>query len=386
VDGQEDHGEALLHLRVLVELVEDDLRLGTALEFNDDAHAVAIGFVADVGDLIDDLFVHELGDAFDELGLVDLVGDLGDDELLAVVAHVFNGDLGAHEEASAAGLVGVGDAAAAVEEATGGEVGTLHVLHNFKKTGSGVVDHLDGGVEDFGEIVWRDVGRHADGDAGRTVDDEVRDARGEDGGLRGGLVVVGHEVDRVEVDVGEHLAGDPGHAGFGVTHGGGGITVDGAEVTLAIDHGVAEREGLRKANHGVVDSGVAVRMVLAHGVADDLGALGVLLVEVQAHLMHGKEDAAMHGLEAVADIGQSAADDDRHGVVEVRAAHLLFNVDGDEVSGAGAGESVVVGLGRNGELGVLIVCHGYHHYRCSAGGKTGWKSGWFGAKLCLETP
>ena len=32
VDGEEDHGEALLHLRVLVELVEDDLGLGAALE------------------------------------------------------------------------------------------------------------------------------------------------------------------------------------------------------------------------------------------------------------------------------------------------------------------------------------------------------------------
>ncbi len=44
--GQEDHGEALLHLRVLVELVEDDLRFGAALELDDDAHAVAIALVA----------------------------------------------------------------------------------------------------------------------------------------------------------------------------------------------------------------------------------------------------------------------------------------------------------------------------------------------------
>ena len=34
-------------------------------------------------DVVDDLFVDQLGDALDELGLVDLVGDLGDDDRLA---------------------------------------------------------------------------------------------------------------------------------------------------------------------------------------------------------------------------------------------------------------------------------------------------------------
>ena len=41
--GQEDHREAFLHLGVLVELVEHDLRLRAALELDDDAHAVAVG-------------------------------------------------------------------------------------------------------------------------------------------------------------------------------------------------------------------------------------------------------------------------------------------------------------------------------------------------------
>ncbi len=198
----------------------------------------------------------------------------------------------------------------------------------------GFVEDGDGGVDDFGEVVRRDVGGHADGDAGAAVDDEVGDARGQDGGLDGGLVVVGGEVDGVGVDVGEHLAGDAGEARLGVTHGGGWVAVDGAEVALAVDHGVAEGEGLREADHGVVDGGVAVGMVVAHDVADDLGGLGVLLVELEAHLLHAVEDAAVDGLEAVADVGQGSADDDRHGVVEIAAAHLVFNVDGKHERGA----------------------------------------------------
>ena len=86
--GQEDHGEAFLQLGVLVELVEHDLGLRSALELDDDAHAVAVALVADVADVVDDFFVGQLGDALDELGLVDLVGDLGDDDRLLFLGQV----------------------------------------------------------------------------------------------------------------------------------------------------------------------------------------------------------------------------------------------------------------------------------------------------------
>ena len=59
-DRQQDHAETFLHRSVLEELVEHDLRFAAALEFDHDAHAVAIAFVANVGDVVDDLVVHQL--------------------------------------------------------------------------------------------------------------------------------------------------------------------------------------------------------------------------------------------------------------------------------------------------------------------------------------
>ena len=98
-----------------------------------------------------------------------------------------------------------------------------------------------------------------------------------------------------------------------------------------------------------------------------LARLGVLLVELEAHLLHAVEDAAVDGLEAVADVGQGAADDDRHGVVEIRAAHLLFNVNREHEGGAAAlngagGGAVRVVLRSEGELRILFVCHGLSLY------------------------
>ena len=64
-DGERDDAEGLLQLRVLVEVVEDDLADLAALQLDDDAHAVAIGLVAEVGDALDGLVADQVGDALD---------------------------------------------------------------------------------------------------------------------------------------------------------------------------------------------------------------------------------------------------------------------------------------------------------------------------------
>ena len=67
-----------------------------------------------------------------------------------------------------------------------------------------------------------------------------------------------------------------------------------------------------------------MRVIVAHHLADDLGALGVGAGRAEAQLVHRVEHAAVHGLQAVAHVGQRAPDDHRHRVVEVRGAHLLL--------------------------------------------------------------
>jgi len=82
----------------------------------------------------------------------------------------------------------------------------------------------------------------------------------------------------------------------------------------------------------------------------------------------------MDGLEAVADVGEGTSDNDGHGVVEITAAHLLFNIDGEHKGGTAALDGtgrIAVGVvgGREGKFGVLIVCHEFVSllYRCLSG-------------------
>ena len=194
---------------------------------------------------------------------------------------------------------------------------------------SGIAQHVQRAVDHFGDVVWRNIGRHADGDTGRTVDQQVGDTRRQYRRFLFLAIVVGHEVDGVLVDIGQQFAGDLVQAALGVTHGGGGVAVDGTEVTLAIDEHVAQRKILRHAHQGVVDRRIAVGVVLTHGFADHAGALDVRAIPHVVHFMHREQDAAVHRLQAVTRVRQGAADDHAHGVIEVALAHLFFEGNRD---------------------------------------------------------
>ena len=129
--------ERRLHVRVLVELVQHDLRDRVALELDHEPHAVAVGLVAQVGDVRDLLVVDEVGDLLDQAAvaaLLDLVGQLGDDDRLLALGQRLDVRLGADADAAAAGLVGVADALPAEDRPAGREVRALDVPHQARRS------------------------------------------------------------------------------------------------------------------------------------------------------------------------------------------------------------------------------------------------------------
>ena len=123
----------------------------------------------------------------------------------------------------------------------------------------------------FGDIVRRDRCRHADRDALRAIRQQVRDAGRKQARLLGLAVIGRAEIDRILVDAIEQKLRDLGHARFGVAHGGSIIAVDIAEIALPVDKPVAHREFLRQPDHRVIDRRIAMRVELAHDVADNAG-------------------------------------------------------------------------------------------------------------------
>src|SRR6267154_4990639 len=329
-DGQQDHAEGFLHLRVLEEIVENELRFFAALDLDHDAHAFARGFVAHVGDAFDFLCLHQIGDALDQPGFVDLVWNLGDNNVFAVLADFFDGRFGAHHETTAASFVGGFDAFTAGDIRTSREIRAGNQLHHFFERGVGLFDQENGRVHNFAQIVRRNVGGHADGDAAGAIDEEIRDARWKNKGLFACLIEIGNEVDGFFFEVGENVFADFCEARFGVPHGRRWIAVDRAEISLAVDERIAHVEILREADERGINNRFTVRMIVAGSVAADFRALAVAAVGGQAEVVHGHQDAPLDRLQAVAHVGKSASDDHAHRIIEVRLAHLRFDIYGKQ--------------------------------------------------------
>ena len=180
-EGQHVHVERELHRRVLEQVVQHLVRVGVALDLDVDAHPVAVGLVAQVGDALDLLVLDQVGDLLEQGRLVHLVRQLGDDDRGPVAADLLERDLGAHHDAAAAMGVHLADRVdrlplagqqvalllEAEDRAAGREVRTVHELAQVVGRELRVIDERDRGVDDLAEVVRRDVGRHADGDPGR---------------------------------------------------------------------------------------------------------------------------------------------------------------------------------------------------------------------------
>lgn len=172
----------------------------------------------------------------------------------------------------------------------------------------------------------RDICRHADGDAGRAVDQQIREARGKNARFLSRFVKVRVPQNRFLVDIAQHLVAELRHTRLGVTIGRRGIAVNGTEVAVAVDKRIAHGEILRQTDHRVIDRRIAVRMIPAQHVADARCRLLERLVGGQTVLVHGVENAPVDGLQTVAYIGQRTADNDGHRVVDVRTFHLMYKL------------------------------------------------------------
>ena len=334
------HAESVLQLGLLEQLVEHHVGHFTALEFDHHAHAGLVGLVADFADALDLLVVDQFGHALQQGALVHLVRQLVDDDGLAVGAagDVLEVGARAHHHAATPGAVAVMHASQAVDETGGREVRRLDDLDQGFEIGVGFGQQFEAGIDHLAEVVRRNVGRHADRDARRAVDEQVGNARRQDQRLGFGAVVVGAEIDGFLVDVEQQFVADARHADLGVTHRRRAVTIDRAEVALTIDQHVAQREILRHAHDGVIDRLVAVWVVLTDHVTDDTRRFLVWLVPVVGQLVHRIQHAPMHRLEAVARIRQRTPDDHAHRVIEVGMPHFLFQRNGQCFFGEGRHE------------------------------------------------
>src|SRR2546425_9658208 len=106
-------------------------------------HPLAVRLVAQVRDSLEFLGVDQLGDLRDQVALVDLIRDLGDDDLMLPGRFLLlDHRAGADRDPAAALLVALLDPLAAVDDRPGGEVGPLDELPQILHPGVGMVHQV----------------------------------------------------------------------------------------------------------------------------------------------------------------------------------------------------------------------------------------------------
>ena len=286
----------------------------------------AVSEVLDRRNALETARVRVFLDLFDDLLGSHHVGQLGDDDAHLAGRHTLDLDLRACLERAAARLVGFFDTFESDDDAALRQVGAGNVAHEVGDGRRRVVQQMNGTSDRLGKIVRGDIRRHTHGDARGAVDQELRECGRQDVGLHELVVVVGDEIDRVLVQARHQVQRGGCHARFGVTRCGRTV-IQRPEVTVSIHQGNPQIERLSQTHQGLVNRGIAVRVQLTHDLADDALRLHVPLVGTQPHLIHLEHDAALHGLEAVARVGQRSGVDDGDRVLQEGSTHLIGHVD-----------------------------------------------------------
>ena len=184
----------------------------------------------------------------------------------------------------------------------------------------GRLDQMQAGVDQFGDVVGRDVGGHAYCDAGGAVGQQVGKGGRQNHRLGQCAVVIVPVIYGIFVQPFQKGLRHGGHTGFGVAAGRGIVAVDIAEIALSVDERIAHCEILRQSCHRIIDRGIPMGMVITHHVAADLGGFAEAPGRTQLQLAHGIQNPAVHRLETVARIGQCAMHDGRERVGQIALA------------------------------------------------------------------
>ena len=173
----------------------------------------------------------------------------------------------------------------------------------------------------------RDVGRHAHGNTRGAVDQHVGNGRWQNLWFLQRAVKVINVVDGVQIQLAQNFNRRRGKPGFRVAHRRGRIAIDAAEVPLPIHQQVTFRKILSHSRHGIINSGVAVRMIFAQNLANDTRGFFMGSVVADAHIVHGVQNSALDRLQPIPRVGQRPRNDHAHRIIQVGLLHFGINID-----------------------------------------------------------
>ncbi len=232
-----------------------------------------------------------------------------------------------------------------IDNTAGWKIRTGDKFHQLINANLWIVDQRQSSRTHFLHIVRRNVGSHTHSNTQHAVHEQVRELSRQNMRLVVLTIVVLSKVNRVLFDIDQKLFCDAGKFSLGITHSSRCVAVHGTKVTLAVYKRVAIRKVLRHAHHGLVNCAVTVRVILSHHFSDHVGRLTEAGVGSEANRPHGVQNAAVDRLHAVTYVRQGTRNNHRHGVIQIRPAHLFSNaLFFNDANGEKIGRDWIVGF------------------------------------------
>ena len=320
--------EYTLQLSLCIEIIQYNIAYLATPQFNNYSR-VGGRFITELRDPLNFLVFHQLRNLFEEPGTIHLVRNFFDNNrLLARLFILFNITPGANLYSATTCPVCLYDAATTVNDSGGRKIRSFHIFHQTIDIQVRILNQSKTGIDYFGQVMWRYICRHTNGDTTGAIDQQIGNPRRQYFRHLQSAIIVINEINCFLVKVSQQFMGDLLHADFGVSHSSCIVAIERAKITLTVNKRVAHTKILRHAHDGIVGSVVAMWVILTDDITNNPRRLHVGTIESIVQVIHGEQHSPMHGLQAIANIRQGPAYDDAHCVVKIRLAQFIFNIDG----------------------------------------------------------
>ena len=288
MQGHEVNREGCLQLRHAVKLVQHHFRCRIALQFNDNAHPRTVAFVAQIGNAFNCLGTHQFSDFLKQRGLIDLIGNFRNRNQLAIAAQFLNLRPRTQRDRTTPGFKCGADTGTPQNHRPSRKIRPWHDLHEFFQRQRRIGNKRQSRIQDFGWIMRRDIGRHANRNAARAIDQQIGEGRRQNARFIHAFIVIRLEIHRVFVNAGQQRTRSRRQARFGVAHRRRRIAINRTKIPLPINQRQAHGKGLRHAHQRIIDRSIAMRMVFTHHIANHARRFAIGFVSRVAGFLHGK--------------------------------------------------------------------------------------------------
>ena len=236
---------------------------------NDKTDPFTVGLITNSCDTVNALFLHQTNNMLMNLGLINHVWKLGDDNSLTAIFHLFNFSARTKNNRTLPRFISPVNTRLAHHQCSCREIWTRQDFHDVTSRYFWIIHDKLNGINRLTKIMWRNISRHPNCNPCRSIYEQVREASRKNYRLSLAGIIVVNIINSIFVNITKHLQSNLAHTCFCVTLGCSPVSVHRTEVSMAVYQHVAIAPPLSHPHHRFINRGVTMRVILTHDIPCD---------------------------------------------------------------------------------------------------------------------